>query len=88
MLETAASTDRADLDRCHEDDEWAIARRYMTMETISGVCEDRCVDAVKLAALTGSTDRATQPGRRDVELHHIRGRYPFMSIDTRVSADR
>ena len=35
-----------------QNDEWAIARRYMTLETMSGVCEDQAVDAVALAALT------------------------------------
>ena len=35
-----------------QNDEWAIARRYMTLETMAGVCEDRAVDTVALAALT------------------------------------
>ena len=35
-----------------QNDEWAIARRYMTLETMSGVCDDQAVDAVKLAALS------------------------------------
>ena len=35
-----------------QNDEWAIARRYMTLETMGSVCEDRAVDAVALAALT------------------------------------
>jgi len=35
-----------------QNDEWAISRRYMTLETIESVCEDAAVDVVKLAALT------------------------------------
>ena len=35
-----------------QNDEWAIARRYMTLETIGNVCDDQRVDAVALAALT------------------------------------
>ena len=35
-----------------QNDEWAIARRYMTLETMGSVCDGQLVDAVKLAALT------------------------------------
>ena len=35
-----------------QNDEWAVARRYMTLGTIESVCDDKLVDAVKLAALT------------------------------------
>ena len=35
-----------------QNDEWAVARRYMSLETIESVCDDNLVDAVTLAALT------------------------------------
>jgi putative transposase len=34
-----------------QNDEWAVTRRYMTLETIGSVCDDRNVDVAKLAAL-------------------------------------
>ena len=34
-----------------QNDEWAIARRYMTLETMGNVCDDQRVDTVALAAL-------------------------------------
>ena len=35
-----------------QNDEWAVARRYMSLEAIESVCDDALVDAVKLATLT------------------------------------
>ena len=34
-----------------QNDEWAVTRRYMTLETIESVCEDNHIDVAKLAAL-------------------------------------
>ncbi len=34
-----------------QNDEWAVTRRYMTLETIGTVCDDQNVDVAKLAAL-------------------------------------
>jgi transposase-like protein len=34
-----------------QNDEWAVTRRYMTLETIGSVCDDSNVDVAKLAAL-------------------------------------
>lgn len=34
-----------------QNDEWAVTRRYMTLETIGSVCDDRNIDVAKLAAL-------------------------------------
>ena len=35
-----------------QNDEWVVARRYMSLETVESVCDDDRVDAVKRAALT------------------------------------
>ncbi len=32
-------------------DEWAAARRYMTVETVAAICEDSTIDPAKIAAL-------------------------------------
>jgi len=38
-----------------QDDEWAVTRRYMTLETVAAICEDVTMDPAKIAALqTGS----------------------------------
>jgi hypothetical protein len=43
-----------------QNDEWAVTGRYMTLETVSAICEDNIMDPAKIAALqTGST-----PSRR------------------------
>jgi len=34
-----------------QNDEWAVTRRYTTLETIGSVCDDRNIDVAKLAAL-------------------------------------
>ena len=34
-----------------QNDEWAVTRRYMTLETIGSVCDDKAIDVAKLAAL-------------------------------------
>lgn len=47
----AAITRLLDVMMMEQNDEWAIARRYVTLETIGDVCEDQRVDTVKLAAL-------------------------------------
>ena len=34
-----------------QNDEWAVTRRYMTLETVAAVCEDNVMDPAKIAAL-------------------------------------
>ena len=34
-----------------QNDEWAVTRRYMTLETVAAVCEDNCMDLALIAAL-------------------------------------
>ncbi len=34
-----------------QNDEWAVTRRYMTLETIDKVCKDQTVDAAKIATV-------------------------------------
>ena len=33
------------------EDEWAVTRRYMTLETVAAICEDTTMDPAKIAAL-------------------------------------
>ena len=34
-----------------QNDEWAVTRRYMSLETVAQVCDDRTIDVAKIAAL-------------------------------------
>ena len=34
-----------------QNDEWAVSRRYMTLETVAAICEDATMDPAKIAAL-------------------------------------
>ena len=34
-----------------QNDEWAVTRRYMTLETVAAICEDTTMDPAKIAAL-------------------------------------
>ena len=34
-----------------QNDEWAVTRRYMTLETVAAICEDNTMDPAKIAAL-------------------------------------
>ena len=34
-----------------QNDEWAVTRRYMTLEPIDEVCKDQTVDVVKIATV-------------------------------------
>ncbi len=34
-----------------QNDEWAVTRRYMTLETVAAICEDGTMDPAKIAAL-------------------------------------
>ncbi len=34
-----------------QNDEWAVTRRYMTLETVAAICEDGAMDPAKIAAL-------------------------------------
>jgi putative transposase len=34
-----------------QNDEWAVTRRYMSLETVAQVCEDHAIDDTKIAAL-------------------------------------
>ncbi len=34
-----------------QNDEWAITCRYMTLETVAVICEDKTMELVKMAAL-------------------------------------
>ena len=34
-----------------QNDEWAVTRRYMTLETVPAICEDQTMDPAKIAAL-------------------------------------
>jgi transposase-like protein len=34
-----------------QNDEWAVSRRYMTLETVAAICEDITIDPAKIAAL-------------------------------------
>jgi hypothetical protein len=55
-----------------QNDEWAVTRRYMTLETVAVICKDNIMDPAKIAALqTGSTSsrRATYTTyRSDTEM--------------------
>jgi len=33
-----------------QNDEWAVTRRYMTLETVAAICEDTTMDPAKIAA--------------------------------------
>ena len=34
-----------------QNDEWAITRRYMTLETVAAICDTTSMDPAKIAAL-------------------------------------
>lgn len=34
-----------------QNDEWAVTRRYMSLETVAQVCEDQTIDVARIAAL-------------------------------------
>ena len=34
-----------------QNDEWAVTRRYMTLETVAAICEDQTMGPAKIAAL-------------------------------------
>ena len=34
-----------------QNDEWAITRRYMTLETVAAICDTPCMDPATIAAL-------------------------------------
>jgi transposase-like protein len=34
-----------------QNDEWAVTRRYMTLETVAAICENNTMDPAKIAAL-------------------------------------
>ena len=34
-----------------QNDEWAVTRRYMSLETVAQVCDDRTIDVARMAAL-------------------------------------
>ena len=34
-----------------QNDEWAVTRRYMTLETVAAICDDHTMDPAKIAAL-------------------------------------
>jgi len=34
-----------------QNDEWAVTRRYMTLETVAAICGDTTMDPAKIAAL-------------------------------------
>ena len=34
-----------------QNDEWAVTRRYMTLETVQQVCQDNIMDAAKIASI-------------------------------------
>lgn len=34
-----------------QNDEWAVTRRYMSLETIESLCDDQTLDVAKLAAI-------------------------------------
>jgi hypothetical protein len=34
-----------------QNDEWAVTRRYMSLETVTQVCEDQTIDVARIAAL-------------------------------------
>ena len=34
-----------------QNDEWAVTRRYMTLETVAAICDDSIMDPAKIAAL-------------------------------------
>lgn len=34
-----------------QNDEWAVTRSYMTLETVAAICEDQAMDPVKIATL-------------------------------------
>jgi putative transposase len=34
-----------------QNDEWAVTRRYMTLETVAAVCDDDNMDPAMIAAL-------------------------------------
>ncbi|PIL20012.1 hypothetical protein P775_11695 [Puniceibacterium antarcticum] len=34
-----------------QNDEWAVTRRYMSLETVAAICEDNTMDPAKIAAL-------------------------------------
>jgi putative transposase len=34
-----------------QNDEWAVTRRYMSLETVAQVCDDRTIDVARIAAL-------------------------------------
>ena len=34
-----------------QNDEWAVTRRYMTLETVAAVCDDSAMDPAMIAAM-------------------------------------
>ena len=56
-----------------QNDEWAITRRYMTLETVAAICDTTPMDPATTAALQLRPDH----GRR-TKLHHSLGHYLSM----------
>ncbi len=34
-----------------QNDEWAVTRRYMSLETVANICDDQTIDVAQIAAL-------------------------------------
>jgi hypothetical protein len=54
-----------------QNDEWAVCRRYMTLETLAVVSDDQSVRRKAIVALMPSKQRSD----RDRLLHHALGHY-------------
>ena len=45
-----------------QNDEWAVTRRYMSLETVAQVCDDQTIDVARIAALNYPADPAGHAG--------------------------
>ena len=58
-----------------QNDEWAITRRYMTLETVAAICDTAPMDPADIAAL-----KLRPSQRRREKPHHSPGHYPDRKV--------
>ena len=64
-----------------QNDEWAVTRRYMTLETVAAICEDNIMDPAKKRRPVNRLN--IQPENK---LHHVLGHYRGSGWGNRLAA--